>query len=207
MAEELQGLLERIRKDGVQKAEAEAEEIVAAARDKAAGLVKEADEQARNIVAKAEKEAAQFLERSKKTLEQAARDVVLSVGDAVVATMKDIAMQEVSDAMKPDTLKKVLVSVIDAYCKDQKNERIDVLLSADDQKAVADFLMSKFKTQMKKGLQIRADSAVTAGFKVSLVDKNIQHDFSVEAVTEALSQLVRPKLAEILRNAQADSKD
>lgn len=203
MAEELQNLLERIQKDGVEKAEEESGRIVSDARAKADALVKEAEDKALAITEKAEKDAAQFMERSKRTLEQAARDVILSVGDAVNATMQGIAAQEVSAALKPDTLKKVLVSVIKSYCEDQKNDRIDILLSADDQKTVVDFLMSKYKTRMKKGLQIESDSGVTAGFRVSIVDENIQHDFSAEAITEALTQLVRPQLAEILRNAQS----
>jgi len=207
MAEELQNLLERIQKDGVQKAEEEAERILAEARGKADALVKEAEDKAAAMVKDAEKDAAQFMERSKRTLEQAARDVVLSVGDAVGATMQGIAAHEVSAALKPDTLKKILVSVIKTYCEEQKKDRINVLLSEEDQKSVTNFLMNKFKARMKKGLEIRSDAGVTSGFKVSIVDENIEHDFSVDAITEALSQLVRPELAEILKNAQAAKDD
>lgn len=203
MAEELQNLLERIQKDGVQKAEQESGRIVSQAREKADALVKEAEDKAAALVKNAEQDAAQFMERSKRTLEQAARDVVLSVGDAVAATMEGIAAHEVAEALKPDTLKKILVSVIKSYCEEQKSDRITVLLSAEDQKAIADFLMSKFKARMKKGLEIKADAGVTSGFKVSIVDENIEHDLSVDAVTDALSQLVRPQLAEILKKAQA----
>ena len=207
MAEELQNLLERIQKDGVQKAEEESEKILAKAREKAATLLKDAEKNAAAATEKAEQDAEQFMARSKKTLEQAARDVILSVGDAVTSTMKGIAAHEVAAALKPDTLKKVLVSVIKAYCEDQKNDRIDILLSAEDQKAVTDFMISKFKAHMKKGLEITADSSVTAGFRVSVVDENVEHDFSADAITEALSLLVRPQLAEILRNAQAKKND
>ena len=91
MAEELQNLLERIQKDGVQKAEEESEKILARAREKAATLLKDAEKNAAAATEKAEQDAEQFMARSKKTLEQAARDVILSVGDAVTSTMKGIA--------------------------------------------------------------------------------------------------------------------
>ncbi len=52
MAEELQHLIERIRKEGVESGEKAAESLVAEAKKKAAAIVADAQKQAKDLVAK-----------------------------------------------------------------------------------------------------------------------------------------------------------
>ena len=77
MAEELQHLIDRIRAEAIERAEAEAARILAQAREKAAAEVREAERRAREIIAKAERDAAVFAERAQRSLEQAARDLLI----------------------------------------------------------------------------------------------------------------------------------
>ena len=74
MAEELQSLIEKINRDGVEKANAEAARIVAAAKEQAAAIVKEAKEEADKAAKTAKEEADHSAERAKETLRQVARD-------------------------------------------------------------------------------------------------------------------------------------
>ena len=80
MAEDLQALMERIQKDAVEKAELAAADIISKAKDKAAEIVKAAEDEAKAKLENADKEAQAFTERSERTLEQSARDLLLSVG-------------------------------------------------------------------------------------------------------------------------------
>ena len=57
MSEDLQSLLEKINRDGVEKAQAESDRIIAEAKAKAAAIVKEANEAAAAAKADAEKSA------------------------------------------------------------------------------------------------------------------------------------------------------
>lgn len=198
----MQNLLDRIQEDGVEKAEAEAEKIVSAAREKAKTIAKEAEEKAKTIREKAEQDAKAFTERGRKSLEQSARDVILSVGDAVNTTLKRIISHKISQAMTGDTLKQMLVKVVESYCS-QKTEdsRIDILLNPEQQKEIVDLFMSEYGKAMRKGLEIKADDSIISGFRVSVVNEEVEHDFSEEAITEALCQLLRPHLAEIVKDA------
>ena len=65
--------------EGVAKAEAEAEQIISGAKARAASIVREAEAKAQEMTAVAEEEAKVFTERSRATLHQAARDLLLSV--------------------------------------------------------------------------------------------------------------------------------
>ena len=57
MAEELQSLIEKINRDGIEKAAAEAAKIVSAAKDEAAEIVKSAKDEAAKFAADAKADA------------------------------------------------------------------------------------------------------------------------------------------------------
>lgn len=203
MAEELQNLLERIQKDGVDKAEAEAQTIISKAKEKASVIVKDAETKAKSILEKAEQDSLSFESRARKSLEQAARDTVLSVHEAINVTMKKIATVEINKAMSVETMKDMLVAVVKAYCSaGSKESAIEILVNADQKKEIQQFFTAKFAAEMKNGLEIKTDDSIISGFKVSFVDSNIQHDFSGTAITEAMCRLLRPHLADIVRQSQ-----
>ena len=66
MAEELQSLIEKINRDGVEKASAEAERIISAAKEQAAAIVKAANEEAAKSTAAAEADANASAERTRR---------------------------------------------------------------------------------------------------------------------------------------------
>jgi V/A-type H+-transporting ATPase subunit E len=207
MAEELQNLLERIQKDGVEKAETEAEKIISEADAKAKAMLADAEKNAKEILEKADQDAKAFDQRSKKSLEQSARDAVLTIGQALNKTLEGIVREKTSESISDNTLKKMLIEVVKSYFSDKKSDKkIEVLLNPEHQKDISKFLMSEFKGAMEKGLEIKGDDSIVSGFKVSLADEKIEHDFSDEAITEALCQLLRPRLAEIVKKAMSNKE-
>ncbi|MFC1498310.1 hypothetical protein ACFLS1_07565 [Verrucomicrobiota bacterium] len=200
MTAELQNLLERIQKDGVEKAETATEKTISEAKAKAKSILAEAEEKAGKLLEKAEEDAKAFEERARKSLKQAARDVILSIGTALNNTMKDIVKSKSAEALKSETLEKIIAETVAAYCSEtSKDKRIEILLPADQQKRITDFFLSQYAAQLEKGIEIKADSSIAAGFKVSVVDENVEHDFSDEAISEALCQLLSPRLTEIVK--------
>ena len=95
MAEDLQSLIDRIQKDAVGKAETEAQAIIAKAKAQAAEIVKSAETEAKAKLEKADTEAKAFEERSERTLEQAARDLLLTIGKNLEKMLLDILSLEV----------------------------------------------------------------------------------------------------------------
>lgn len=202
MAEELQSLLERIQKDGVDKARAESDRILAEARAKADTVLKEAGDKAAALVKKAEADSAVFAERGRASLEQAARDVILSVGQMLQSVLQDIATAGTAQALSTDLLKQLIPKIVDYYFKDKAGQvRLELILAPAQQKELSEFLLARMTEEIRKGLQIKADGGLLAGFKVSVVKDKVQHDVTAPAIAEAICQLVRPQLAEIVRKA------
>ncbi len=208
MAEELQHLIERIQKEAVEKAEQQAAEIISKAKEKAAAIVREAEAKAKAMLEKAEKDAQAFTERSRKTLEQAARDLLISVGQGVENILKDIVAEAVDQALTPDVLKQMLVKMAEAYAARGGSEtRIDLLISPKDKDDIVRFFAEQYRRRLLHGVEIHVDNELFKGFRVSFVDGNVYHDFSKQAIADALTQFLRPQLAEIVhRVAREESQ-
>ncbi|MDD4735677.1 MAG: ATPase [Kiritimatiellae bacterium] len=204
MAEELQGLLERIQKDAVEKAQTQADELIAKAKEKSAALVKEAEEKAAQSLAKADTDAQAFAERSKKTLEQAARDLLITVGRGVESLFASMVRESVDQAMSGDVIAGLLGKLCEGGMQDQE---LTVSVNEQDQEAVVKFFNAKFAEAMKNGqVTIQTDNEIIKGFTVGLKGQDVYTDFTDEAVAEALMKFLRPQLAEIVGNVTAGRK-
>lgn len=198
MAEELQSLLDRIQKTAVDTADQKAEELISNAKQKAAAIVKEAEEQAKQKLEKADVDAQAFAERSKRTLEQASRDLLISIGEGVQAIFSALVTQAVSESMKPEVIENMLVKLAAAYADGA--EELSVMLNEEDKKNLTSFFSGKFKEAVKGGVQVCEDSEIVKGFKVSLKGNDAYNDFTEEAIAESLMNFLRPQLAEIVHN-------
>ena len=202
MADELQHLIERIRKEAVEAGEKEAADLVAKAREKAAALVREAEEKARARREEAEKAAEQFAERARQTIAQASRDLLISVGQGVENIVGDLADAAARDALGPEALQQILVGMAEAYfARGGSDSRIEALCSPEDQQRLLQFFKGRYHQLLEKGLTLHADNRVFRGFKVSLAGGRVYHDFTQEAIAEALANFLRPHLAEIVTRA------
>lgn len=208
MAEEdLQHLLEQIHREAVEKAQQEAERIVSAARQKAASVVKEAEAEAAGIVEKARRDAQAFTERSMRTLEQAARDLLITVGKGVENILSDLVAEAVEEALTIDVVKQMLIKIAEACARREGESRIEILISPDDEQELVKFFAERYRQKMLRGIELHVDKEIFKGFKVSFVEDYVYHDFTHEAIAEALSKFLRPHLAEIVHRVAREKQE
>jgi V/A-type H+-transporting ATPase subunit E len=202
MPDDLQHLMERIRKEAIDSAQAEADRLIDQAREQAAALVRDAEARAKTTLEKAEQDARVHAERSQRTLEQAARDMLITVGQGVENILRDIVGNSVNGALDTEFLQRMMLAIAQAYCaKEGQESRIQFLISQQDQKAIVDFFADQYRRRLVKGVEIVTDNGVLKGVRVAIKDEQVQHDFTAEAIAEALVQFLRPHLAEIVHRA------
>ena len=202
MEEQLQSLLDRIRHEGVEQAEAEAASIVGEAQERARRVVAGAEAEADGLRRRAEADAEASRERGEKALEQAGRDFLLALQKSIEAILGETLRDTVATALTPDVVADMLVRLAEAYAAHDMNEsRVDVLLAAEDREAIAALVMQKYRDLVNQGLTLRADERLDKGFKVSFVDANLYHDFSLPALAEALAPVLKHPLGEIVQRA------
>ncbi|MCF7816294.1 MAG: hypothetical protein K9M54_00290 [Kiritimatiellales bacterium] len=190
MAEELKHLIEQIQKEGVEKAEEQANTIISQAKDKAAKIIKEAEQKAHDALLKAKNESEAFAERSVKTLEQAARDLLITVGQGCEKVVMAVLGKEVDGALSAELLQKMILNVT----AQDKGGVIELSVSDADKAALAAFCAAQAKKDGKE-IALNSDSEILSGFKVGFKDKNVYLDFTGDAVANALGSFLRPELA------------
>jgi len=197
MAEELQHLIDRIHKDAVGKAEVEANKLLADAKAKAEQMIKSAEAQAKSLLEKADKDAEIYAIRSSKTLEQAARDVILSVGLGIEKMVLGILAGHVEKGLTAEVMSQMLLQLAQGYT----GKSAIVSLSPSDAAKLSSFITGEFQKKLGASVVVESDSGIMSGFRLSFENGKVSHEFTNTAIADALSALLRPNLAKAVQLA------
>ncbi len=198
---QLQELIDKIKKDGVGAAEASAQAIIADAEKRAEAIVAEAERKAAENEKKAKAEAERLEKASIDAIKQAARNTILSFRDGINAELSALIQAETAKSYDDKLLKTLIPEVVKEWVKNPDATSISVLLSEKDTAALSSSLAAALKNEIAKGLEIKADSSLDAGFRISTKDGAAYYDFSAESVAALFSAYLNPKTAQIMKDA------
>jgi len=190
--EDLQSLLEKINREGVEKAETEAKKILEDAHAKANALLQKAQEDASRARADGERDAAAFAERAKVSVGQAARDVVIDVKDAITALLEKILVTAVDKSLSDE---KTALDLVSTALKDIAGPG-EITCGPTLAKALADRLTAD------GSFTVVTDETSGAGFTVKLDGGRIEHTFTGDVIAAELAKRLRPDLAKLLNEAK-----
>jgi V/A-type H+-transporting ATPase subunit E len=202
MPEEIKSLIEKIQKEGIQAAEEKARGIEEEARKKAESILRQAKLEAEKIIAQARQEAQKTQETTTALLKQASRDMLISLRQEINALLKKLITAEVQQALKPEELSRIILSFIKEYAAKAKEDVI-VSLSKKDAQALSG-LLAGLKDTLKEKIMIRPSEDIQAGFVISFDRGKSEFDFTDQALSEYISQYLKPALAEILQGTVKD---
>jgi vacuolar-type H+-ATPase subunit E/Vma4 len=173
----------------VEKAEAEAARITAAAKAEAEKILKNAADAAAKTNLEAEKNAAAFAVRAAESVRQAARDTVISVQDAVTSMLERLLAKNVDAALADGKTAAALAS------------RAIEELGTDAEISAAAQLAGSLKAQLAGlgEIKVVTDETIGSGFSVKVDGGRIEHSFTGEVIAGELSKRLRPDLAALLR--------
>jgi len=196
---QLQELIEKIKKDGIESAAADAKRIKEAAEKEAAGIVAASKKEAEAIIAKGKADA----ERSEKAgiaaVEQASRNLVLAFRSQIEELLSSLIKRESVEAYDDGVLKAAIPEIIKAWAKG--SDSLELLLPAKELSRLEAFFKDKLAAELKKGIELKADRNLGSGFRISAKDGSAYYDFSADAVAELLASYLNPRLAESLKAA------
>jgi V/A-type H+-transporting ATPase subunit E len=197
MSAQLNELIERIRKEGLEAAEQEAARVRQKAEEDASRILEEARAQGESLVEQAKAEAQRFEQTGREGVRQAARDVILGLRKDLERTAAAVLRARVTDALKGDAVKEALASLFRNWRADSELP-YDVLVPAAAWDAMRDSLLADLADQVRRGLTIKPSSSVLAGFRVSEKNGAAYFDFTDSALAEYLMEHLNSRLAACL---------
>lgn len=198
---QLQELIDKIKKDGVSSAESAAAQITADAEKKAASIVEDAQKKSDDMIKNAKSEIARLEKASEDAVKQACRNMLISFRDSLVAELDGIVQSETAKSYSPDLMKSLIPDTVKAWCKNADASELSVILSEKDLKSLEGELKAALKAEIEKGLEIKPDSTLSAGFRIGVNNGAAFYDYSAESVADLFSAYLNPRVAALMKDA------
>ena len=198
---QLQELIDKIKKDGIESASEEAAKLKRDAEEEAARIISAAKKEAADIVEHGKADAERSEKAGKAALEQASRNLILAFKGDVQALLDKIVALAAASSYKEDTIKAILPELFKAWVSKDGAESLDLLLSEENLGKLKSWAVGALSEEFKKGVELKSDRSLGAGFRIAKKDGSAYYDFSAESVAEYLSAYLNPYLAGVLSSS------
>lgn len=199
MEVQVQELINSIKNDGIEAAEKESKKIIEQAENKAEQIIKDAEKKADSIISEGENKVARKESSSKASLNQAGRDLIISLEKKITAILNSILERKVSKALDSKTLEKVILEAVKSdITKDYKVLEV----SANLKKDLKDGIMADLQKEMKAGIDIHPVDSIENGLRITDKDGSGYVSFTSEDIAAMLSPFIQKELHQIITDAE-----
>lgn len=193
----LESLIAKIKKDGIEEAKAQAQEILDKAHSQAKALLDAARKEAEAVVAQAEKKAQQLTDNAEAALRQASRDLLLTLRQEITKMFEALIKEKIDGQLEAGFIKELILKFVAVWPK-KDDVSFEVLLSQEDAKNLQNSLAASLKEAAEKTIEIKVSKNISKGFRIGVKGQNIYYDFSDEAILEALKVFLNPATKKLL---------
>ncbi len=199
---QLQELIEQIKKDGVDVAQAQAAAILESAKAEAEKIIFDANAQAEKIMSDAKTENAKTVKSGEDALRQAGRNLLISFRESVARELKAIVNNSVNSVYSSDEFSGLIVKAVENWTGKPEAEDITVILNSSDLAKLEESILSSLKTKLLSGVTLKANDNFDGGFRIAVNNGTVYYDYSAQAFCEMLSNYLSPKVSELLKEAE-----
>ncbi len=202
MEVQLQELIEQIKKDGVDAAEAEAEAILNSAKEEAQRIIADAQAQAATIISNAKSENERIVKSGEDAIRQAGRNLLISFRESVTRELNSIICENVSDVYSSEAFAQLVVKAVEAFAGNSEADDISVILNVEDLKRMEEIILSALKDKISKGVTLKANDNFDGGFRIAVNNGSVYYDYSAQEVVDMLSKFLSPKVTALMKEAE-----
>ena len=191
----LSELTDKIYAEGVEKGNAEAQQIVEKAQAKAADIVAEAEKKAAAIVAAAESKSADMDKKTRAELKLYAEQSVNAVKTEIVNLLADTIA---ADSVKAATADAKFMQGLIAKLAEQMAKNGEVLIEAKDAEALKKYFAANAKGLLEKGVKISEVKGIKTDFTIQPAKGGYKLAFGDAEFIAYFKEMLRPQLVEEL---------
>jgi V/A-type H+-transporting ATPase subunit E len=196
--EEIKELIAKIQEEGVKKAEEKALKIEEEAKKAAGDILHKARTEAEKIIQAAKEASTQMQQATQSSLQQAGRDLILSLKKEINALLEKMISHQIRQALKPEELNKIILALVKEHSQ-KEAAQIEILLNKEDLEKLEEGFLEKLKGEVKKGVLLKPSEDILAGFLISYDSGKSFFDFTDQALVEYIGNYLKPQLAGILK--------
>lgn len=195
MNTKIQELTDIIYNEGVAKGQAEADQILAQAKEESQKIIQDALKEADALIAAAKKESADNAENVRKELKLYATQAVEALKSEIATVVTD---KIVSDSVKGFTAdQKAFNEFILKLAQEWgKNQQIEIKTA--DAEALKKYFSANAKELLDKGIKITQVNGRAAEFSIQPADGSYKVNFGTEEFENWFKSILRPQLVETL---------
>lgn len=175
---QIQDLVSAIKKEGVETANAQAEEIIKKANAQAEEIIKNANREYEKILKQATNEIESLKASALTMVEHAKRDAILFYKKAVQDELTELLNANIEKVVNSEVLAKLIIAALG-----EENPK-DYILEINE---VTNGLKGELTSKIEKGLEIKANPSVRAGFILTAKDGSGYIDCSSEELAKILA--------------------
>jgi vacuolar-type H+-ATPase subunit E/Vma4 len=200
MAEEIRDLIEKINQEGIRTADEKAQNIEAAAKQRADEILAHAKLEAEGMISEARDRIHREDKAGKILLSQAGRDLLLALRQEINAILGRIIVSDIRLAMTPEALFRLLSELIKNYSSEESSD-ITVFLNKDDLEILEKNFLHRLREETKKQIVLKPGEEISGGFTISFDSGRSCFDFTDKALAEYIGTYLKPKLNQILQGS------
>ena len=191
----LSELTDKIYAEGVEKGNAEAQQIVEKANAKAADIIAQAEKKAAAIIADAENKSADLDKKTRAELKLYAEQSVNAVKTEITNLLSD---QIAADSVKAATADAKFMQGVIAKLAEQMAKDGEVLIEAKDAEALKKYFTANAKALLEKGVKIAEVKGIKTDFTIQPAKGGYKLAFGDAEFIAYFKEMLRPQLVEML---------
>lgn len=191
----LSELTDKIYAEGVEKGNAEAQEIIAKANAKAEEIVANANTKAKAILDSAENKSADLDKKTRAELKLYAEQSVNAVKTEITNLLAD---KIASDSVKAATSDAKFMQGLIAKLAEQMAKEGEVLIETKDADALRKYFAANAKTLLDKGVSIKEVKNIKTDFTIQPAKGGYKLAFGDAEFIAYFKEMLRPQLVEML---------
>ncbi len=196
---DLDGLIQKIKTDGIEEANRKSSQIIEGAERKASEIVTASRQKAELIVKDAKEKVEHMEQITRATLQQSGRDVVLGIRNSLLNIFDALIKRECQKVLSPETLEKILYKIIEGWQRDKDGELdLEIVLNEVDRRYLIDCFLSKLQEKIKNGIDIKTGLNIKAGFHIGMRGGHFYYDLTDEGITDLLSSYLKPDILSLI---------
>ena len=216
VASGIDALVEKLRREGVDAANQESEQILNHAKQQAQTIIAEAKELAQRELQASQQQLSLERKAAEDALKIAYRDLVLELKSHLLNRFSDDVERLVTTSVQdPDVVKKLVLAAAGRMVEESEitpESELEIVLppeilpldeiTKDPQNAakgpIADFVFSVQGQLLRDGISFSVGDEAQSGITIKLVDEKIEVDLTDQAISQLLLSYLNPRFRAVL---------